>query len=1212
MKSLRLRMFAQVFAVLAVLFGVPVFAPRIDPVCAQSTNGRLVITAKDTTGALVAGATVTVTNEGTSTSVTATTNENGLAVFPQLAIGRYTVTVEVEGFKKAVSEGVKIDIGQEYGLAIPLEAGGGNDIITVAAGEELVQTTNSEVKNTVNQKQVQDLPLNGRSPLQLIQLQAGVAGGGNSARANVTTTINGMRASTASLTQDGINVQDNLFRENSLDLAVNRPTVAQVAEFSVVAQNAGAEVSGGSSAIRTVTPTGTNEFHGSAFEFHRNSALGANDFFNNLQGVAKPQLIRNQFGGTLSGPIIKNKLFFFGVYEGFRQRTANPTTNTILLPNARRGVFTYRDTAGGIRTLDILGLKKLGIDPLVASNVLNQLPQAANANTAGDGLNTSGYSFNKSANNDRNTLTARLDYTMNARHRFEGVFNRSSENVQRGDADTTFAVNPGVVNTNVTYFGVGAWNWIINDRMTNELRIGGTRSQPLFTSSADKPGFFFGTPLVTNPVNQFLDQGRTSGIVSFIDSASYSRGAHFFRFGGQYDRIRTSPFIFPAGSVPTFGLGFGVGAPAGSALVAKDFPGGIDATQLATANGLLALLAGVIANGNAQYEATSQDSGFVKGAPNKRDFQTNQYSFYFTDSWRMRPRLTLNLGLRYDYLGPLTERNNLALLPVANGRSGKDTVLDPNGTVDFVDGGFNKADRNNFAPNISFAWDIPKLGRQTVLRGGYSIAYVNDQAIAAPRNAAGGNDGLSTTVTRNNLFGLLNRDGAGLVSSAFAQPTFKVPRSFADNFRINPAAAAFTVDPNLRTPYFHQWNLSIDREITKDTVLTVRYVGNMSNNLIRGIDYNQVDIFSNGFAADVLRAQQNGFLAQARTGVFDPRYNPAIPGSQVLTVFPKLASGGLLTNTGTIRPLIQRGEAGSLAQVYFQNGLAGSVNFVANPNIFVADVLTNLSESNYHSLQVELRRRFSNGLTFQTNYSYSKNLSNSPGTSTQVIFEPFLDNNQQGVEYSRSQLDVPHIFKANGVYELPFGPGKRFNPDNRILKKVIGGWSVASILVWQTGNPFSITSTRGTLNRGGRSGNNTANSSLTNDQIRDLLGIRFTPNGVYFIDPRVIGRDGRAVAPDGQAAFSGQAFFNPGAGTIGTLSRLSFNGPQFFNWDFSVLKRTAITERINTEFRAEFFNFPNHPIFGVVDQNVNATTFGQSGFQLNSPRIFQVALKIVF
>lgn len=1179
---------------------------------AQGTNGRLVVTVKDQTEAVVAGATIKVVNQGTSQEITGTTNDSGVSIFPQMAVGLYTVKVEVPGFKTAAREDLKIDVGQEYGIVIALEVGSEGDVVTVTAGEELVQTTTSEVRNTVSEKQVQELPINGRDPLQLIQLQAGVNSGVNNARAQATTTINGQRASTANLTQDGINIQDNLLRRNSLDFSPNRPSVAQIAEFTVTTQNGGAEVSGGASAIRAVSPNGTNEYHGSLFEYHRNSALGANDFFNNLQEVAKPQLIRNQFGGTISGPIFKEKLFFFGFYEGLRERIGTPFTGTVLLPNARQGVFTYRDNSGQTRTINVLGLRNLNIDPAIA-NILNASPQSANATTVGDGLNTSGFALNRSFNQDRNVGGFRLDYVLNSNHRFEGVFNRATELVDRPDADVSFAAKPGANNNLLTYFAVGAWNWQITPNLTNELRIGGNRPEGNFGSNADLNSVFLTLPLITNPNNQFTPEGRTTSTISYIDSMSYTRGDHFFRFGGQFNRIRTNPFVFNAGTPPQFTIGFGVGAPDEIPLTSRDFPGGIDPTQLNTANNLLALLSGALADGQVNYEVTSQNSGYVSGIPNRRNYEYKEYSGYFTDSWRTHPRLTVNLGLRWDYRTPLKERDNLLLAPVLNGRNVREAVLDPNGSYGFVDGFIANPDRANFAPNISFAWDIPGLGRQTVLRGGYSISYVNDQAIAAPRNALEGNDGLSTVVNRNDIFGYLSRDVQNLLQSSFGAPQFVVPRTYLQNFDLDNTAAAFAVNPDIKTPYFHQWNVSIDREISNNMVLSLRYVGNKSTNLIRGIDLNQVDVVNNGFAADVLRAQSNGFLALAQTGRFDPRFNPNIAGSQQLLVFPNIAGGGLLTNTGTIQPLIQRGEAGTLAQVYHQFGLAGNVNFVPNSNIFVADVLDNGAESNYHALQVEMRRRFSNGLTFQANYTWSKNLTSSPGTNAQILFEPLLDNNQPGLEYARSILDIPHTLKANVIYELPFGPGKRFNPNNAILRKVVGGWQVTSIITVQSGSPFSIVSGRGTLNRGGRSlTTNTANTSLTNEQIKDLIGFFPTENGIYLINPAILGTDGRAVSPDGRGPFAGQVFFNPGAGQVGSMARQAFNNPRFSNWDFSVIKRTPITEKIDTEFRAEFFNFTNSPMFGIEDPNINSAVFGQARFQLNSPRIIQLAFKIVF
>ncbi len=1186
---------------------------------AQTTNGRLVVTVKDQTGAVIAGANVKIINEGTNQEVDATTNESGTLISPLLPIGRYKVSVEAPDFKTAVSENVKLDIGQDYTINVSMEAGGTSEIITVNAGEELVQTTNAEVKNIVTEKQIQELPLDGRSPLRLIQLQAGV--NGDLARTN--TVINGQRSSSSNVTQDGVNIQDLFIRANALDFSPNRPTIAQVSEFSVTTLNPGAE-SSGSSIVKFATPSGTNAYHGSIFEFHRNSALGANDFFNNQFGIEKPQLIRHQYGYTLSGPVNipgvikgKDKLFFFTYFEGFRQRSSNSATGTILLPAARQGIFTYRDNSGQTRTLDILGLKNLGIDPAIA-NILSKAPSQANTQL-GDGRNTGGFAFNKSAPNDRDVAGFRLDYNYNDRHHFEGVYQHASENVARPDIDVSFNQTPLVSNVGTTNFFVVAWNFAVSPTFNNEVRVGRNVTTPEFITKEDlSSNSFINTPaaLLTNPIATFLGQGRRTEITSIIDGASLQLGSHFVRFGGQADITRVRSFN-NAGIIPTFTTGISTGAPAGFGLVARDFPGGIDGTQLATANGLLSFLSGTVTSTAATFNATSQTSGFVKGAGQVTRLQLEQYSGYVTDSWRVRPNVTVNLGLRYDFVTPLQEANNFALQPVLNSRpDGKSdprsVVLDPLGRVDFVNGNFFDSDRNNFAPNISVAWDIPGLGRQTVLRGGYSIQYINDEAFRAPDNATAANSGLATTVNNTALFGTITGNG-GAFSSALAAPPFRVPITFAQNFAINPTSAAFIVDPNFKTPYYQQYNISLEREIFKDTVLTVRYVGNRSTNLARGVDFNQVEINSNGFLQDFLRARQNGFLSLARTGVFNPAFSASIPGSQQLTVFPRLAGGGLLNNA-TIRGLILSGEPGSLAQVYFTNRLGGSVQLTPNPNIFVADVLLNGSSSDYNSLQIEGRRRISKGLVLQANYTFSKTLTDAQGTG-QTRFEPLLDNAQPKLERSRATFDVTHSFKTNFLYELPFGegPGKLFSPSNKILQKLVSGFQLSSIIAVQTGPPLSIFSGRGTLNRGGRSAVNTVDTSLSRDQIKDLFGTFVLPDGrIFFIDPKVVGTDGRGVAPDGQAPFAGQAFFNPQPGTVGSLGRFEFNGPTAYNIDFRITKKTKVTEQVGFEFSADFINAFNNTVFFVGDLNVNSTTFGRINQTLTAPRVIQIGGKIIF
>jgi hypothetical protein len=1214
------RGFVAVLAFVAVVNPVQLLLNRA--AAAQSTNGTLVVTCKDERSDLIPSAEVIVVNEGTQQELTLITDENGVARFAQLPVAFYTVTVKAEGFKQYVSQNVKIDVGQVYSLVANLTAGNISEVVTVTAGEELVNTTTADITTTVSMKQVNDLPLDGRNPIQLVNLQAGTNSNG---RTN--TAVNGQRVSSANVTQDGLNIQDNFIRAGGIEVVTTRPSVAEVAEFSVTTTNAGVEASGAST-VRLVTPSGTNELHGTVFEYNRNDALGANDFFNNATSpaVERPQLNRNQFGFTIGGPIVipkvydgKDKFFFFGSYEGQRQREGIPVDTLVLLPEARQGIFTYVDNSGFTRKLNVLQAGGFAVDP-VAASIIAQIPTTVNNNIFGDGLNTSTYSFNKSFFWDRDQGGVRLDYNLNEEHRVEAVYRYTGEELARTDIDTTFNQIPIGRQSASTHFAVVAWDWTITDSLINEVRVGTVNSTvPFFLTEDQGLGYLVNIPLVTNPyvTSQIVPQGRRTITSQLIDTANFAWRDHNFVGGVEFDQIRVRSWT-SFGRLPTFGLGFGSGS-GSNGLDTPDFPGGIDGDQLDTANDLLALLAGVIATGSITYQVTSQDSGFVPGALETRHLEINQYSWFIGDSWRIHPRLTINAGVRWDYITPLHERDNLALLPVPDGNTtGRDIVLNPDGEVNFVDGFYFEPDKNNFAPNIGVAWDVFGDGK-TVIRGGYSQAYINDEAIRSFDNASDANAGLSATISRSNLYGTLQADAGTFITDVLAPPEFRVPISYAENFDRNPGAAAFTVDPEFQTPKYHQWNISFEREIGWDSVVSLRYVGNRSTNLARGIDYNQVDVTNNGFGEDVARARSNGFLALEANGTFNPNYNPNIPGSQPLTVFPLLANGGLLSNS-TIQSLIRTGEAGTLAQIYYQNGLAGSVVFTANPSTFVADVLENRGISNYHAFQAEIKRRFVDGLMFQANYTWSKSLTDASGLN-QAKFEPYINNATPHYDYARAEWDTPHVFKANAIYELPFGEGKRWEFDKWFLGKVISGWEVTSIINLQSGSPFSILSSRGTLNRVGRSFYNTVDSSLTHDQIEALFGLFDTPNGLYFINPAVInpevfsntsynGPGGASV--DGEDPFPGQVFFNPGAGRLGALERLQFNGPKVFTWDLGFIKRTDITEQINMEMRFEFFNILNHPVFFVGNQNINSPTFGQVTTTLVAPRVVQLAVKLAF
>lgn len=1185
------------FALIILLCSTTVFA--------QNPNGQLIVTVTDTSEAIIPGATVTVTNEGTGTQQTMTANDTAVATFTQLPPASYTVVVSAPNFQQAVFNNVKIEVGKDYPLNAQLQAGQVSESVTITAGEALVNSTNAELTETVTPRQVKELPLDGRDPLQLIQLQAGVSP--NNGRANVT--IDGQRTSSATVTQDGITIQDYAIRTNALEFSPNRTTVAQVSEFSVTTQNGGADQQGASQ-VRLVTPSGTNEFHGELFEYHRNDYFGANDFFNNSNGIERPQLIRNQFGFALGGPVIvpkfyngTNKLFFFGAYEGFRERTAVPETATVFTPAARMGIFQYRDANGNIRSINVLNSRNASFDPVV-NNLLGQVP-LPNSDLAGDQLVTSGYTFNQSSPTNRNQGTVRLDYVINDRHRLEAVYQYTGEDNARSDIDTSYNVIPAIHSITQTHFGVFAWNWTATDRLTNDFRIGLNNSTGSFTSDQDLGlGYFVVFPQITDPQTAFDPQQRRTIVSTLLDDAAYAWGDHFLRFGTRIDRIRLRNNIsFTV--TPQISLGLNANAPSGLPFGPGDLPGG-SATDVRNANALLAALGGYIGGASQEFNVNSRSDLAFQPIQQVRNYQINEYALYINDQWRVTPRLTLIAGLRWDYTTPLREANNLGLLPTGVG--GVTSILDPNGGLDFVNGYYSNPDRNNFAPNVGFAWDVFGDGKTTV-RGGFSLAYINDETIRATQILSETNPGLGLTLSTPSSFfgGTLGSNIGNVLGGTLNPPPVRVPISFADVTAANPAAFTTGINPNLKTPYYEQWNFSIERELGWDTALSLRYVGNRGVKLLTNINYNQIDVINNGFATDIARAQMNGFLAQQRNGVFDPRYNPNIPGSQPLPVINGQLGGGLITNP-VVLPYVAQGAAADLAQLYVTNGLFNSF-FLPNPNNYFAIVLDNSGYSTYNAFQVEVRRRFSQALGFQANYTWSKALGFGVQGAINQLRQDFpIDIYNTSLDKRRQFFDTPHQFKANVIYGLPFGNGQWYDPDSDMLERLVAGWEVTSIFNVSSGAPISIYTSRGTFTPG----SSQVYSSLTADQIRDLFGIYRTPEGIFYINPSVIGPNGSAVSPSGQAPFNGQVFFNPGPGEIGALQPLQFNGPMIFTWDASLIKDVPITENVGLQLRAEVFNLLNHPIFYIGSQDINSPNFGQITQQLNSPRVVQFAAKITF
>jgi Carboxypeptidase regulatory-like domain/TonB dependent receptor-like, beta-barrel len=1196
---------------------------------AQTTLGRLSGTVLDSSGSVIPGATITLTNEATNQVQTMVSGDNGAYTFPQLPVGNYKVEITLEGFKTRTYTGVAIAVGQEYSLTTRLELGAVSEVVNVVAGASLVSTTSPEVNATVMQKQVLDIPLVNRDVTNLIKMQPGVQAITN--RTN--TSINGGRPTWTTVTLDGINIQDNFIRVNSLDFLPNRPTSDTVAEFTITTAVSGADAAGGATSVRMITPSGSNRLTGSVFEFNRDADFAANSFFNNAAtpSVPKPLLSRHQFGGRAGGPIQRDKLFFFGYYEGFRQEQ-QPSQNLVIPANADLldGVFRYvspGETA--VRSVNVMQLTGLPIDSRLRSELLSKFPSASNVNnfdvgnsTATRVLNTAGYRFNQTDLNNRDQYGFRFDYALSDTHKFQGIYSYFKETDDRQDLDFVSTNRPLIFTDSDAKRYSLAWRWIGQSNFQNELRGGANLAPVAFESDWDYGTNLYITPLLlTNPIagsnfqangTAFQPQGRFTNTYQIGDTASLMLGSHELQMGGSWQRNHVNPYNF-AGRFPTVTFGFSAIAPASVQLQSAQFPGGISAAELANANALASFLGGTISSVAQTFQVRDQNSGFVSGIPSNENYTLDNIAAYVQDNWRWKPNFTVRAGLKWEYYSPLKEDDNLGFLPILN-QPFNQVMLDPAARVTFVDGDFYNKDLNNFGPTAGFAWDVTKDGK-TAVRGGYSLTFVNEETVTVGRAAGRGNPGLMTPSTTLPQYTTVSA-GVPVVPT----PAFLTTRTMNDQMATSAIAVLWGIDPSITSPYVHQISIGVQRELGWSTALEARYVGTFGREIWRGTDFNQMQI-SPEFLADFNRARSNGFLAQQAGLAYNPNFNASVPGSQPLTVLPSFGAT-LLTNSAVVTNL-QTNQVAALADFYIQQRVPGALaTFMPNGGIYASQAIANGGFSDYNALQLELRRQFRNGFFAQVNYTFSDTKTDSAGTA-QNRFEAFMDNLRPELNTGRSQFHVTHVTSANAIYELPFGHGRRWFNSSGLADAIIGGWQIAPVFAWQSGSPISITSARGTFNRVGRSnclngdpiGCNTAFSTLSPAQIKNLLGIHKVGDKIYWIDPSVIGSDGRAVGADNlanTAGFPGQVFFNPAAGAVGNLPILVFDGPSQFRIDLALSKRIRLTDRYRIEVKGEGFNLTNTPSFLRGDMDINSTTFGRLTQVNVASRVIQLSVRFDF
>ncbi len=970
-------------------------------------------------------------------------------------------------------------------------------------------------------------------------------------------------------------------------------------------------------------------------------------FFFAYEGIKDP--LAQRYTRTILTPSARNGTFQFA------RATAGSVINSggLSCPSgAVNSICTVTNILAYAQSQGFQGIPS-AIDPIIQQRVLSVLPTAGNA-SGGDSLNTTGYALNRRFDTTRNTYTARIDVDATDKDNLSGTFSYNKENVLRPDVDVTgFTASPDVTQFSENKTFTVSYRRILSDNMVNEVRWGIFTSVVPFKRISAYPSFFLGPSgttsstlagIISQPDNIFLDQGRNNKLYSAGDNFNWVIGKHSLKFGGQYQKYKVNSYNDVL-IVPNYIIGTtNVTTATSTTFQTTNFPnqGGtgslINSTQLGTANSLLAILAGIVNNSTQGFNTSNPTSGYAP-VRNLSPFRNSNHALYAADKWSVMRGLTLSLGLRYELYPALKLQNGLSLEPViSDPKNPATSLLAGNGSYNIIGTNagkkylYYKTDYNNFAPNIGVAY-TPNFesgfGKflfgsegKTVIRGGYSHIYGNDSIITSLNSTLSANVGLgratSAALGPLGTTALNARVSGGLPT--IAPPSFiSPPRSFLQNNTATQGnfGVANAVDPELQIPKVEQYSFGIQREIFRNTAIEIRYVGSRSNNLARGIDLNQIDVVNNGFLSDFVRAQQNLALPGATT----PFCTVGVtPGCQALSIFQnggtgsagRLAVGAGVTLAQFISDL-RNGIVADLAQRFVGAGINNHptlnapsntpfVKFYQNPNIGQIELFTNAGSYSYNSLQMEFRRRFSQGLYFQANYTFSKNLTDTVGTSQQ-LFEPYLQNQDKKLDRQRADFDQTHVFNFNGIFQLPFGKGKMFLNHGGIVNKIFGGFEISGIAQWTTGAPLTFVDTRGTLNRATRSGRQTAFSSLTNDQIRALSGIYELNGNIYFINPSIIGPSGAAsngyIYPglNNNNGFDGQSFFSVGPGQTGNMARTVINGPKYFNVNAGLLKNINFTESLRIQLRAEAFNLLN---------NVNFTTGGSQLFSITSQSFGQI------
>jgi len=1138
-------------AILALL--VAGSSPAFAQAGATTTLSGVVV---DTSGGVIPGADVAVKNNATAGEFFTVTDGEGRFLIPALNPGTYTVTVALAGFKTAQLPDVAIVTATPASVRVTLELGELTETIVVQGATDIVQTQTAAVNTTIVVQQISALPLVTRTALDYVTALPGALTTGSDSRG---TTINGLPTASINITLDGVNVQDNNNRSTDGFFMYIRPLMDSVEEITVSTSTPGAESAGqGGAQIRLVTRAGSNRFSGSVYDTWRNQAGTSEDdvldrnnkrgwlwrlntpyYFNKRDRPKTPggdyfiDDVRLQTPGfRVGGPIMQDQLFYFFNWEWFMWPNQVARTRYLMNPKAQTGLFTYTANDGSTRTLDLLALAAANgqlstMDPTV-QKLVGEIRSAAAGLTTGGAIsswdaNTDKFDYSPNGEQFRHFPTVRFDYNLTQNHRLT-----ASARYNRFESD------PDILNSNEPNFPGftnrgGQWShrytWQGTLRSTfgrsvvNEARYGFAGGTTQFYTDNVRSQFDCTEPGCQGPFNlDFTDRigGGGNDLTSattvngpstryvpdavYEDTVTWLKGAHTVSFGGSFTSIKFENWDNPGGVVPTILFATNSNDPAYGMLseTSGNYPGGINSTQATYARQLYAILTGRVSQVTGTYVLTDDgtyqyiDERWQKGG-------MDEIGLFMSDSWRLRPDLTLTAGLRYEIQLPFKPATSgwsrLEDPAMVYGLSGEGNLFNPGSmtgtTPIFVqyetgDHAYN-TDWNNLAPSVGVAWR-PNLGsgilasilsEEPVFRGGYSVSY--DRYGTGDFTARfGANPGSTRAGTRSLALGNLGTDGLpvllrepGRLGPPVA-PTLEYPFSPATNESVN------IFDPDIRVPYSHQYSFGWQRELGKNMALEIRYIGNQNIGGWTNSNLNNADnwnILENGFYDEFQVAQRNlrANIAAGRGNTF--AYTGA-PGTSPLPIFMAYFHGVPLSDPRNQNPASYTSSNFRSSSWYNQlaiynanitgiagtgtNGLQNAARvanaqaaglpanfFMVNPSIYQnatgAVIRENGGTTRYDAVQLELRRRLSQGLLVQGSYIYGQRSTWSrPSLRDDFIKVP-------------STVGPDQAIKLNWVYQLPFGAGRRFGGGaSGWVEALIGGWEFAGAARFQSGRKYDI------------------------------------------------------------------------------------------------------------------------------------------------------------